>query len=403
MPAKVFITGAGLVTALGVGKAANLQALLAGQSGIGPIQHLNTIHQNTLPVGEVKHTNEELLTLCGLPANTTQYTRTTLLGLLAAKEAYAQAGNNGQHVRTGFISANSVGGMGTTEVFYEDFLKDNDSGDITQVATHDCGDSTERIAKELGIADFVSTISTACSSSANSIMLGARMIKMGLLDRVVAGGTDALTKFTLNGFNSLQILDKEPCKPFDEYRKGLNLGEGAGYVVLESEALAMANPERILGELKGYGNANDAHHQTASSPDGKGAGLAIEKALAVAGLAAIDIDYINAHGTGTENNDLSEGLALERVFGGKLPMFSSTKGFTGHTLAAAGGVEAVISLLSLEHQTVFANLRHATSMKELQHLPQIKLTYTQINHILSNSFGFGGNCSSLIISKYHGQ
>lgn len=400
MPAKVFITGAGLVTALGVGKAANIEALMAGNTGIGAINYLQTIHKGTIPAGEVKHSNAELFALCGLPNNTAGYTRTTLLGLLAAKEALQQSGTNGRAVRTGFISATSVGGMGATELFYPAFLKDSNAGNIADVATHDCGDSTAVIAADIGIADFVTTISTACSSSANSIMLGARMIKMGLLDRVVAGGTDGLTKFTLNGFNSLQILDHELCKPFDEHRKGLNLGEGAGYIVLESETLAMEDPTRILGQLSGYGNTNDAFHQTASSPDGKGAGLAIEKAFAVSGLLPADIDYINVHGTGTENNDLSEGLAIERIFGNQIPVYSSTKAFTGHTLAAAGGVEAVISLFALQHQLVFPNLHFAVPMKELKQAPQTKLTGASINHILSNSFGFGGNCSSLIISRY---
>lgn len=400
MPAKVFITGAGLVTALGVGKAANLTALLAGNTGIGGIQFLQTIHKGTIPVGEVKHSDAELLALCGLAQSNNQYTRTTLLGLLAAKEAMQQAEVGTQKVRTGFISATSVGGMGSTELFYPDFLENEEGGDISMVATHDCGDSTIRIAEALGITDYITTISTACSSSANSIMLGARMIKMGLLDRVVAGGTDALTKFTLNGFNSLQILDHNLCRPFDENRKGLNLGEGAGFVVLESETLAMASPDRILGELSGYGNTNDAFHQTASSPDGKGAGMAIEKALSVAGLTASDIGYINAHGTGTENNDLSEGLALERIFEEHMPPYSSTKAFTGHTLAAAGGVEAIISLFALQQQMVFANLHLVSPMKELTHIPQVMAGQANINHVLSNSFGFGGNCSSLIISKY---
>jgi 3-oxoacyl-[acyl-carrier-protein] synthase-1 len=400
MPAKVFITGAGLVTALGVGKAANVEALLASNTGIGAIKHLQTIHKDTIPAGEVKYTNAELLALCGLPGGTRNYTRTTLLGLLAAKEALQQANVLGDAVRTGFISANSVGGMGTTELFYPAFLADPNAGNILDVATHDCGESTSRIAEALGINDFVTTISTACSSSANSIMLAARMIKMGLLDRVVAGGTDALTKFTLNGFNSLQILDHNLCKPFDENRKGLNLGEGAGYIVLESEKLALENPTRILGELAGYGNTNDAYHQTASSPDGRGAGMAIEKAFAVSGLEPADIDYINVHGTGTENNDLSEGLAIERIFGAKIPVFSSTKAFTGHTLAAAGGIEAVISLFVLQYQTVFPNLHFEVPMKELKHTPQTIIKQATINHILSNSFGFGGNCSSLILSRY---
>jgi len=400
MPAKVFITGAGLVTALGVGKAANIEALLAGNTGIGLIEHLKTIHKGTIPAGEVKHTNAQLLAMCSLPADAKNYTRTTLLGILAATEALQQANISGDSVRTGFISANSVGGMGTTELFYPAFLADPDAGNIADVATHDCGDSTMRIAETLGINDFVTTISTACSSSANSIMLGARMIKMGLLDRVVAGGTDSLTRFTLNGFHSLQILDHNLCKPFDENRKGLNLGEGAGYIVMESEKLAVQNPARILGILSGYGNTNDAFHQTASSPDGKGARMAIERAFVVSGLMPTDIDYINVHGTGTENNDLSEGLAIERIFGENVPIFSSTKAFTGHTLAAAGGVEAVISLLTLQHQTVFPNLHFEVPMKELKHTPQTTVSKTSINHILSNSFGFGGNCSSLILSRY---
>jgi 3-oxoacyl-(acyl-carrier-protein) synthase len=399
MSAKVFITGAGIVSALGIGKAATLQALKGGKTGIGPIRHLQTIHSNTLPAGEVKYTDAELLKLCGLPANTTGYTRTTLLGLLAAKEALTGIVVK-DNIRTGFISATSVGGMGETEKFYRDYINDNEAGDIAMVATHDCGDSTERIAKELGIKDYVTTISTACSSSANSIMLGARLIKQGLLDRVVAGGTDALTQFTLNGFNSLQILDHELCKPFDERRKGLNLGEGAGYIVLESEKLAMSHEDDILGILSGYGNTNDAFHQTASSPDGKGAGMAIEKALKVGGLRPEDISYINAHGTGTENNDVSEGLALERIFGSNLPPFSSTKAFTGHTLAAAGGVEAVISLLSMHHGTIYSNLHFEVQMKELAHKPVTLTQRAELTHILSNSFGFGGNCSSLIFSKY---
>jgi 3-oxoacyl-[acyl-carrier-protein] synthase-1 len=398
MSAKVFITGTGIVSALGVGKAATLQGLKAGKTGIAPIQHLQTIHSN-LPAGEVKYSDAQLLALCGFPINAKGYSRTTLLGLLAAREALA--GIMGKdNIRTGFISATSVGGMRETEQFYQDYINDPQAGDISMVATHDCGDSTEKIARELGITDYVTTISTACSSSANSIMLGARLIKQGLLDRVVVGGTDALTQFTLNGFNSLQILDQELCKPFDERRKGLNLGEGAGYIVMESENLAMSHEQDITGILSGYGNTNDAFHQTASSPDGKGAGMAIQKALQVAGLKPEDINYINVHGTGTENNDVSEGLALERIFGTSVPPFGSTKAFTGHTLAAAGGVEAVISLLSMRHGLIFPNLHFEAPMKELAHQPVTNLQSAELTHILSNSFGFGGNCSSLIFSKY---
>ena len=165
---------------------------------------------------------------------------------------------------------------------------------MRDIINHDCGDSTERIAEYTGISDFVTTVSTACSSSANSLMFGARLIKSGLLDRVVAGGTDSITRFTLNGFNTLMILDKDGCKPFDDNRAGLTIGEGAAYLILESEELVRKLNKTVLAELTGYGNANDAYHQTASSPEGKGAILAMEKALKVSGLKPSDISYINS-------------------------------------------------------------------------------------------------------------
>jgi 3-oxoacyl-[acyl-carrier-protein] synthase-1 len=195
--------------------------------------------------------------------------------------------------------------------------------------------------------DYLATVSTACSSSANAILLGTRLIKHGFLDRVVVGGTDALTLFTLNGFNSLMILDHDRCRPFDNTRNGLNLGEGAAYLVLESGDAAKKEGKKPLCEIKGYGNACDAYHQTASSPEGHGAFISMKHALDVAGLEPNDIAYINTHGTGTRNNDLSEGTAIQRLFGDNIPKCSSTKAFTGHTLGAAGAIEAVICVISL--------------------------------------------------------
>jgi 3-oxoacyl-[acyl-carrier-protein] synthase-1 len=206
-----------------------------------------------------------------------------------------------------------------------------------------------------------------------------------------------LAKYTVNGFNALQIFSDEMTSPFDEARKGLNLGEGAAYLVLEREE--DAHGKSIFGEVSGYGNANDAYHQTASSPEGTGAFLAMTKAIAMSGLLPGDIDYINVHGTGTQNNDLSEGVAMERIFGEKVPPFSSTKGYTGHTLGAAGAVEAVISILSMQHQVIFPNLNFSTPMKELHISPVTRVTPRNIQHVLSNSFGFGGNNSAVILSK----
>jgi 3-oxoacyl-[acyl-carrier-protein] synthase-1 len=193
------------------------------------------------------------------------------------------------------------------------------------------------------------------------------------------------------------ILSNEQCKPFDENRKGLNLGEGAAYLVLEAEEEINGKP--VLGRISGYGNANDAFHQTASSENGEGAFLAMQKALKTAGIPVEKINYINAHGTATKNNDKAESAALERIFSNKLPDFSSTKAFTGHTLAAAGALEAVYSLLAIQNEQVFPNLNFSNPMLNPGFIPVTNLKEKPIDYVLSNSFGFGGNCTSLIFSK----
>ncbi|MEI7663993.1 MAG: beta-ketoacyl-[acyl-carrier-protein] synthase family protein, partial [Bacteroidota bacterium] len=175
----------------------------------------------------------------------------------------------------------------------------------------------------------------------------------------------------------------------------------AAFLVLESEEVAIKENKQILAIVSGYGNANDAFHQTASSPDGAGAFMAMNKALKMSGLEPNEIDYINVHGTGTENNDLSEGVAIERIFGSHAPPFSSTKGYTGHTLGAAGAVEAVISVLSINNRVIFANLNFSTPMKELSIQPvKSQISNASVRHVLSNSFGFGGNNSAVVLSEY---
>ncbi len=296
----------------------------------------------------------------------------------------------------GLISGSTVGGMVSTEKYYLDFLE-NDSRNAW-IEANESSESTERIARHLGIRDFVSTINTACSSSANVIMTGARLIRAGMLDRVIVGGTDALSLFTLNGFNTLMIYDREPCKPFDEHRNGLNLGEGAAFLVLESEECAGSRP--VLCELSGYGNSTDAHHQTALSPEGTGPYLAMKLALERGGLKPGDISYINVHGTATINNDLSEGMGDAETFREKIPPFSSTKSFTGHLLGASGAVEAVFSILSIQHDIIWTNLNFTTPMKEFGFSPASQAIHgSGIQHVLSNSFGFGGNNTSLLFSR----
>jgi len=306
---KIIITGMGIVSAIGNNVSETLQSLREKRSGIAPLHYLKTSHTE-FPVGEVKMSNEEMMHLLNISENEPT-TRTSLMGMLAVGEAIKDADipslNNLGGLRIAFVNGTTVGGMDKSEQFYIDFFE-NDTKNI-YISTHDCGACTEMIADHFGIFSQVDTISTACSSAANAIVLGAELLKSGRADIVVAGGAECITKFHLNGFNTLMILDTKRCRPFDATRAGLNLGEGAAYVVMESEEHFKARNHCELGpkysavELSGYANTCDAFHQTASSPDGEGAYLAMKKALEDAQLSSGQIDYINAHGTGTENND----------------------------------------------------------------------------------------------------
>ena len=393
----VAITGMGIISSIGNTVEENYQSLLKKTPGISKIEGISTIHKDHIKVGEIKISNENLSDLLNLPSSN-NYSRTALLAEVAAKEALKNAGiRDVNFYNTGLISATSVGGMDLTEKYFYSLFEEEKNRKY--IESHSAGDSSTKIANSLGITGFVSTISTACSSAANSIMLGARMIKAGKLDRVIVGGADCLSKFTINGFKTLMILSETNCRPFDANRTGLNLGEAAAFLVLESDACVKADNKKVLGYVSGYANANDAFHQTASSVDGEGATLAMKKALKVAGLSSGDIDYINAHGTATENNDASESQAIRRVFGDNLPKVSSTKAYTGHTLAAAAAIEAVYSVMALQNNLVFPNLNFETPIEETNIIPEMELLQKDIQHVLSNSFGFGGNCSTLIFSK----
>lgn len=401
MSKKVFVTGMGMISSIGEDVESSKKSLEELKTGVGIGTIIQTQHCENLPVAELKLSNQELADLIGIPYQDS-FSRTMLLGMKAVQEALRNAQiENVSEARTGFISATSVGGMDQTELIYDQFLTNssNTKQDILKLKGHECGESTKMIADFFNIKDYLATISTACSSAANAILLGARLIRNNYLDRVIVGGTDALSKFTVNGFNSLLILNNQWCSPFDANRKGLNLGEGAGYLVLESEQILEKYPKPILGSLLGASNTNDAYHQTASSPEGEGIFCAMKEALTQANLCPEQIDYVNAHGTGTVNNDETEGIAIQRLFE-KVPYVSSTKAYTGHTLAAAAGIEAVISLLSMRENTIYPNLNYKTPMPELTFQPVTNvLSSIQLNYVMSNSVGFGGNTSSLIFSK----
>jgi 3-oxoacyl-[acyl-carrier-protein] synthase-1 len=396
MSASVYIVNTGVTAAIGRHTAACLQSLKLGQSGIGKAQILKTVWAGEIPVAELPLSNEALAEAVQVPVS---WPRTALISALAVEEAWRPFANVNSSLPVGFFSANTVGGMDRTEAFYPAYLHDKDAGAPADFMHHETGAVTQIVGRHFGFSGFTTTVSTACSSSANSIMMAAQMIRAGMLDLAVAGGADALCRFTLNGFNTLGILDRQPCQPFDAERRGLNLGEGAGYLVLMSERALKEYGAEPLATVSGWGNANDAYHQTASSPDGVGNKLAIEAALRIAGLAPADISYINLHGTGTANNDSAEGRAIDRIFGAAVPPASSTKAYTGHTLGAAGGVEAVFATLAIREGLIFPNLRWSMQMEDVSFKPVTSLMERQdVRHVLSNSFGFGGACSSLILS-----
>lgn len=397
MSKKVAITGMGIISSIGNNVEENYHALVNGKTGISSIENFETVHKDVIKVGEIKLTNQQLAQQLRIGTDN-DFSRTAMLGAIAAKQAVENAGiQNMNDCRSGLISATSVGGMDMTEKYYYEYFENEACRKY--ITSHDAGDSSHKIAEHIGLKGFVTTVSTACSSAANAIMLGARMIQSGQLDRVVVGGTDALAKFTINGFKTLMILSDSYNKPFDNNRKGLNLGEAAAFLVLESDEIVQKENRKVLAYVSGFGNANDAFHQTASSENGEGAFLAMQKALKTANLKPSDIDYINAHGTATPNNDLSEGRAILRIFEANVPEFSSTKAFTGHTLAAAAAIEAVYSVLALQHNVIFPNLNFETPMVEFDLIPQTTLKEKTMHHVLSNSFGFGGNCSTVIFSK----
>jgi 3-oxoacyl-(acyl-carrier-protein) synthase len=394
---EIVVTGMGAISSIGLTVAENLHSLQHEISGIKKSKHFKSHYSESLVFGEIDQSDGELLQELGLESNR-GYTRTMLIALKAFREAVSQAQLSAEDIsseRTAFISSSTVGGMCYTDDLYRDA---NLQGEPSQfVKSYEGSDHALQIIQIYGIKGITDVINTACSSSANAIALGVRLLETGKVDRVIAGGSDCLAKFTVNGFNSLRILSEVPCKPFDTNREGLSLGEAAAYVVLERKE-DVTNSKSILAKFAGFGICNDAFHPSATSDDARGPRMAMELALKRASLKPEDIQYINAHGTGTPNNDLTESFAFSKLFE-IVPPFSSTKSYVGHTLATAGVLEAIYSILSIQNQEIYPSLRVEEPISDFSFTPTLKYTpQTPIENVLSNSFGFGGNCTSLIFS-----
>ena len=386
----------GVISAIGNSVSQNRTALAEGICGIrNELDLFPTKYSEITPFGQVRISTETLRK--NLNVEDPGITRTTLLALHAFNETIRDGGLSASQLSsadTALVGASTVGGMCLTDELYADANKNQTGSEYA--SSYDSASVNIFLQQRYKMNGIINTINTACSSSANAMMYGAMLIKNGLAKRVIAGGVDSLAKFTINGFEALHILSPEKCSPFDEHRKGLNLGEGAAFLLLEREE--DVTDKKVYAELTGYCNTNDAFHPSSLSDGGDGPFLAMEGALRSANLRADEINFINAHGTGTENNDEVESKAMIRLFETP-PAFASSKGNTGHTLGAAGAVEAVYSILSLMHQEIYPGLQFKEPIASTGLIPVLSFQKMPLKHIMSNSFGFGGNCSSLIFSK----
>jgi 3-oxoacyl-(acyl-carrier-protein) synthase len=387
------ITGLGIVTAAGCGVDEVWAAITNGVSGLKPLSLFQSPRYGQMPVGEIKRDLANL----GAPL---RGSRSDKLGWLAAREALASAKINLPTVadRAGIVLGCSVGGSFDSEHFLTALIK---RGKMRARPTrfHECNSAVDIIANHFGLFGPSMTIATACSSGALSISTAAELIMAGEADVMLAGGADSLSLMTWGGFNALLLADASGCRPFDATRNGMTLGEGAAMLVIESEETARERGAKILARLAGWGASCDAHHATAPHPDGAGALAAMQSALRRANLDATAIDYVNAHGTGTRDNDLAEAKALKKLFGDDVPPFSSTKRFFGHALAASGAIEAVVCVEALRRQELPPNPGFTTLDAAIGLEPVTALRPAVLAQVMSNSFGFGGNNAALIFSK----
>lgn len=400
---RIAVTGIGVVCAIGRDQHEVWRAIEEAKDGIGP---LSRFPGETFPTSIAAEVAADVLALTGRSRNELKrLSRTDLLAVAAVREAVDQAGGLDAlpRERTAVSSGTSTGGLLEGEQFFFQRKREGAAkARVSPVLQQPTSAPSDAVAKVFGFGGGVFSNATACASGGAAIGIAADLLRSGHADAVVAGGSDALCRLTYSGFNVLQAVDSRPCTPFDAGRQGITLGEGAGYLVLERWDDAVKRGAHILAELGGYGASCDAHHPTAPAEDGRGAAAAMRAALRDGFADAPNVDYINAHGTGTLLNDSAESQAILSVVGNATPT-SSSKSFFGHTLGAAGGIEAVVSVLALLHQTAPPTLRFAEGGDAcpLDYVPHTArpLPMTQV---LSNTFGFGGSNVSLLFRSSRG-
>ena len=395
-----------MTSCLGAGLEPTRAALREGRGGLAPLR-FETVDLET-HAGEIQGVDAAELPPA-LRHFDCRNNRAAELGLAkdGFMEAVAAAAARYGRDRVGVFMGTSTAGILQTEIAY----RHREGGDGALPAdfdyrhTHNTFSIAEFVRARLGLEGPCAAISTACSSSAKAFASAARLMEAGLIDAAVVGGVDTLCLTTLYGFNSLQLLSTQPCRPYDADRDGISIGEGAAFFLLENQGRTLFSAgqkkESVPGfgiYLLGTGESCDAHHMSAPHPEGLGARQAIEAALASGGLAPGDIDYVNLHGTGTASNDAAEDKAVTAVFGDRVPC-SSTKGMTGHTLGAAGAVEALVAVLAIEEGLVPGSPGTRNLDPELRARYQVTPRRAPVTRVLSNSFGFGGSNCSLVFGR----
>lgn len=392
---RVVVSGLGVVSPYGVGAKTFWAGLATGECAIRPLTVIDTEGFRSRIAAEVP---AEVMPALGVSRRRSRADR---IALAAAREALAEADlAPGDRAEMALFVGAVGGGMLEGEEWYCDETSGRPSPRIGALRSILPVSHAETLAWRLRLGGARETVVMACASGAASIALGADVIRAGATPLVLAGGVDAITRICFMGFNALKLLDPEPCRPFDRGRRGMSIGEGAAFLVLEDADHCRARGARALGELLGAGMTTDAHHVTAPHPEGEGMIRAMVDAIADSGRVPGDIGYVNAHGTGTPQNDRVEALALVRVFGEGGVLVSSTKSLVGHTMAAAGSMEAAATLLSLQHGLIppTANLRDPDPEVPFDCVPGAARP-VELPAALSNSFGFGGQNVSLVFGR----
>jgi len=389
---RAVVTGLGAVTPFGLGVKTYWNGLAAGLCAIRPVTLLDTQGLRCRLAAEVPEV---------IPGSRRR-SRADRLALAAAVEALEDAHlERAERAEVAVVVGAVGGGMFEAEEWYwREAGRGAVEPDRRALGAVLPWSHAEVVANALGLYGPRETLTTACSSGAAALAVASELVTTGMVDLVLAGGVDAITRICYLGFNALKLLDPEPCRPFDRERRGMSIGEGAGFFVLESAEHAAARGARVYAELAGYGMTSDAYHVTSPDPEGRGMARAMVEALTRSGLNAADVGYANAHGTATPQNDRVEGLALRAVFGAEGLLVSSTKSMIGHTMAAAGSLEAMATVLALVHDVIPPTVHLDSPDPEVAFdcVPH-RARHAAIEHAISNSFGFGGQNVTLLFRR----